>query len=392
MKSICLYGHGSSANHGNEAIVRGIKKIFYDYRIELFSFIAEKDREFGLDEIVTMHQNGIRLKKYNPINVINYFFIKHSNWNFPPYLESQFKNLLQYNNKVFLLEAGDQYCESSNHRNFYAYLNKRLNSRGRKTVAYGCSVNPEVLKIKSVIKDLNRYSLILPRETITYKALCHSGIKAKIFQISDPAFAMNSQEVHLPKEFYENDVVGINAGPLSQGLEPFYDLFVENNMNLIKYLLKNTKYRIALIPHVHWGKNFSDLTTLNTLYKEYSDSGRIVFIPIQSAMKLKYIISKCRFMVTLRTHASIAAYSSCVPTLVTGYLTKSSGIATDIFGTTENYIVPVSTLNRKTQIKDAFVWFLDNESKIRGILKEKIPLYIEKAYSSKKHIEELLEE
>jgi polysaccharide pyruvyl transferase WcaK-like protein len=387
-----LYGHASSANHGNEAIVRGLKEIFHDYRIELFSFIVERDREFDLDEIVTIHQNGIKLNKYNPINVINHFYRRFTNSDLPSYLEFQFKHIFQHNNKVFFLEAGDQYCESGRHRNFYAYINKKLNQKGKNTVAYGCSIDPEVLQIKSVIEDLNRYSLILPRETVTYKALCNSDVNTKIFQISDPAFAMNSQEVPLPRQFSENDVVGINAGPLSQGLQPFYDLFVENNRNLIEYLLKNTEFCIALIPHVHWGAGFSDLTTLNALFETYKSSGRVVLIPIQSAMKLKYIISKCRFMITLRTHASIAAYSSCVPTLVTGYPTKSSGIATDIFGTTENYIVPVSTLDRKTQIKDAFKWFLDNEAKILGILRERIPSYIEKAYSAREPIELLLEE
>jgi polysaccharide pyruvyl transferase WcaK-like protein len=391
MRSICVYGHGGCANHGNEAIVRGLKEVFSDYHIELFSFLFETDKEFGLDEVATIYQNGIRLKKYDPVNIINHLYKRYTDSDFPRYLKLKFKHIIQHDSSVFLLEAGDQYCENSGHRKFYAYINKQLKKEGKKTVAYGCSIDPEVLKDKSVIEDLNRYSLILPRESVTYEALCNAEIHTKISQISDPAFVMRFQEVPLSDEFLENKVVGINSGPLSQGLQPFYDLFVRNNINLIEYLLKNTDLRIALIPHVHWGSGFSDLTTLSTLYELYRGTGRVFLIPIQNAMKLKYIISKCRFMISLRTHASIAAYSSCVPTLVTGYLTKSSGIATDIFGTDENYIVPVSHLKEETQIRDAFKWFLDNEEKIRGILTERIPSYIKRAFSAKKLIEALFE-
>ena len=45
-----------------------------------------------------------------------------------------------------------------------------------------------------------------------------------------------------------------------------------------------------------------------------------------------------------RTHATIAAYSSCVPTLVVGYSIKARGIAKDLFGTDEGYVLPVQAL------------------------------------------------
>jgi hypothetical protein len=49
-----------------------------------------------------------------------------------------------------------------------------------------------------------------------------------------------------------------------------------------------------------------------------------------NAAELKYVILQCRFMVCSRTHASIAAYSSGVPTIVIGYSNKSKGIAADL--------------------------------------------------------------
>lgn len=41
---------------------------------------------------------------------------------------------------------------------------------------------------------------------------------------------------------------------------------------------------------------------------------------------LKGYISRCRFLVAARTHASIAAYSTGVPALVAGYSVKARGL------------------------------------------------------------------
>ena len=66
----------------------------------------------------------------------------------------------------------------------------------------------------------------------------------------------------------------------------------------------------------------------------------------KNCMEIKGIISKCRFFIGARTHSTIAAYSTCVPTLAVGYSIKARGIARDIFGTEDNYVVPVQKFVR----------------------------------------------
>lgn len=61
-----------------------------------------------------------------------------------------------------------------------------------------------------------------------------------------------------------------------------------------------------------------------------------------------------------RTHATIAAYSSCVPTLVVGYSIKARGIAKDLFGTDEGYVLPVQALAKKEDLVNAFDWLYQN--------------------------------
>ena len=92
-----------------------------------------------------------------------------------------------------------------------------------------------------------------------------------------------------------------------------------------------------------------------------------------TAEEQKGIIARCRFLIAARTHASIAAYSEKVPTLVIGYSVKAKGIAQDLFGTYENYVLPVQSLKNKNDMIDAFKWLQNNESNIKKQLDTIIP-------------------
>ena len=106
-------------------------------------------------------------------------------------------------------------------------------------------------------------------------------------------------------------------------------------------------------------------------------------------MELKGYIARCRFFVGARTHATIAAYSSCVPTLVLGYSVKSRGIAIDLFGTDDHYVLPVQSLDNSIELSQYFEWIMNHESEIRARLKTVMPSYISNAYLGKEIIEML---
>ena len=95
--------------------------------------------------------------------------------------------------------------------------------------------------------------------------------------------------------------------------------------------------------------------------------------------QLKGYIASCRLFIGARTHATIAAYSSCVPTLVVGYSVKARGIAKDLFGTEEQYVLPVQKLQEPEELLQAFRWLLQNEDMQRNHLTEIMPGYIERA-------------
>lgn len=106
-------------------------------------------------------------------------------------------------------------------------------------------------------------------------------------------------------------------------------------------------------------------------------------------MEIKGVIARCRFLVCARTHASIAAYSSCVPTLVVGYSVKARGIAQDLFQTDQNYVIPVQSFKEKTDLSNAFIWLLSHEDKIRSHLTNIMPNYQSRILDVKEDIASL---
>ena len=147
--------------------------------------------------------------------------------------------------------------------------------------------------------------------------------------------------------------------------------------------------QVALIPHVVKDKN-DDREALGKLYDLFKDSGRVIMIEDCNCMELKGYIKRCRFVITARTHASIASYSTCVPTLVVGYSVKAKGIAKDIFGTYENYALPVQSLENENSLTDNFKCLMKNEEKIKTYLKDFMPEYCTKAFEAGKKVKELL--
>ena len=108
----------------------------------------------------------------------------------------------------------------------------------------------------------------------------------------------------------------------------------------------------------------------------------------QNCTQLKDIISHCEAFVGARTHATIAAYSTCVPTLVVGYSVKARGIAKDLFGTDENYVLPVQGLKEETDLWNSFQWVYQRRDDIQKHLQEMMPDYIGQAASAGKVLKE----
>lgn len=382
--NIIYYAHGGSNNHGCEAIVRGTTSILGNQnRYILYSMKKNEDYENNLNEIVEIRDDVSDITK----NGLSYFLYRlryKLTRNDMLYYREQHKKMYQEcpRDSIAFSIGGDNYCYQGFPERLAEY-NLGFNKRGIKTVLWGCSIEPELIGQSAIKADLQRYSLIVARESITFDALKKNGIE-NVLLCPDPAFALEKDEnVFLPEGFGEKGIIGINMSPLVENIAG--DIVFQNYCKLIENILENTEYDIMLVPHVIWD-DLDDRKSLNMLYHHFKKSNRLLVIENANCCKLKGFIGNCQYFVGARTHSTIAAYSQKIPTLVVGYSVKSKGIAKDLFGTYENYVVSVQDMRNKMDLTNAFRWILDNEFQIRNILNRKIPLYQQELRNIKKKI------
>lgn len=379
--------HAGSGNHGCEAIANTVVQMLPKQAI-LVTNSAEEDKKYSLkDKCTIIEEKKVRDNFFVHV----WFYLKEHIFHDAEaayryrFGEVSGRNLRQLNISI----GGDNYCYDLLLKEL-KLSNKLFTGQGAKTVLLGCSIEPELLVRQDIIEDMNRYSCIIARESITLEALNHAGLEAKSCLIPDSAFLLNTEKLPLPEGFVEGNTLGLNVSPMVVEREKKAGITMDNYRELIRHVLDQTDMSIALIPHVVW-KNNDDRTVLKTLYQEFQHTGRVILIDDCSCEQLKGYISRCRFFIGARTHATIAAYSSLVPTLVLGYSVKARGIAQDLFGTWDNYVVPVQNLERKEELAEKFDWLMKEEGNIKRILNAVMPAYKERAKQVGKIIERQIE-
>lgn len=390
MKKFFLYGHNGSGNHGCEAIVRSTCKIlreeFGDVDITLASGNTNEDREYELDKVTSLINEKNSVPKISLPYINAYLNLKLRKNGLEAEKLAYRKTFYNVDKDTIAFSiGGDNYCYPGYER--FTMLHNMLRERNIKTVLWGCSVEPS--KINDFMKeDLVNYDLIIARETLTYDALKNIGANVKLYP--DSAFQLERIEKELPKNFKQNNTVGINISPMVMNNETTEGITIENYTELIKYILKNTDMNVALIPHVIWEDNNDDRKPSKFLYDKFKDTNRVVLIEDDNCEVLKGYISRCRFFIGARTHSTIAAYSTNVPTLVIGYSVKAKGIAKDIFGSYENYVLPVQSLSKENDLVDAFKWMQNHEEKIKMHLCEFMPNYKAKSLRAVDEVAKLM--
>ncbi len=385
----CFYPHPSSKNHGCEAIAvctyNILKKYVPDSRTELLTKYPLLS-EFG--------GGGKVYDIYDKITVFPLPSLKKYSFSWFKYQISKLKKQdkaveilsdeiinndgeIFERNDIFISIGGDNYCYGRP-ASFYA-VNKAVHKKQKKSILYGCSIEPKAID-EEMKSDLRQYDKIVVRESLTFNALKENGIDNAVLY-PDPAFTLEPIDSGIKL----TNTIGINISPMIYSYSDNESVVFDSFVNLIKYILNNTDCNIALIPHVT-AKTTNDLDSLNEIKNVFAKEERISLIADTDCQRLKDIISQCRIFIGARTHATIAAYSSCVPTLVCGYSVKAKGIAKDLFGTYKNYVLPVQDLKENNNLTEAFKYISANENDIRNTLKNIMPDYIERAWLSGKEL------
>lgn len=389
MTHYILYYHGGSTNHGCEALVRTTADLlnYRENRISLVSFRPDADKKYGLSDICDIHKIGeMKTGSRNNISWISNYLKARLNHDFS-IMDNYYKCLAlgAKRGDIALSIGGDNYCYGGTER--LARENRFFRKNHIKTVLWGCSIEPDLLENPEIAADIAEFDLITARETISYEAL--RSINPNTVLVSDSAFQLEPIYQPLPVGLEPYKYIGLNLSPLAEKSEKAPGITRRNFENLIQFCLDHTDNKILLIPHVIFDHD-NDIPFLRKFADQYQHTGRVILLEDCNCCELKGYISRCRLFVGARTHATIAAYSSCVPTLTIGYSVKSRGIARDLFGSEENYVISVQSLQKDDDLANAFSWLLEHESSVREHLQEIMPAYQARVQAGIEALKQLL--
>lgn len=372
MKRIMLYNHGGCGNRGCEAIVRSTAAIFDGLAaVSLASDAPQEDHAQRLECVKKLVHSEIA-----PYSVRRFVNSIGFRLGIPREQEVARKHAtvtdLGRKSDVCLSIGGDTYCYG--HQEHLQVINGRLRRAGKPLVLWGCSVEPDIIKGET-LEDLRAYDLIFARESITEEAMRADGLP--VVRWCDPAFTMAREELPLPDGWREGRTVGLNVSPLILSRAKDGDRTLDAFVGLVRHILNTSDRAVALIPHVFWAHD-NDLDALGRIKARFEDEPRVFLLPqaeTLTAPQIKGYIARLAALVTARTHASVAGYSTGVPTLVIGYSVKARGIARDLFGDEAGHLIPVQELSGETELIAAYEAMMARADEERAFLKARMPAY-----------------
>lgn len=366
---ILMFAHDGSLNRGCEAIVRSstniIKERLKETKVYLVSGRPETDQIITkLDDIYD--GSSCNIKKYSYDWFLSSLQVKF--FNDESYaLGKIYNNIIKHikNVDICLSIGGDNYCYGE--QPGWYEIDRRVKAQGKKLVLWGCSIGEEDMSERK-FEDLELFDLILARETLTYNMLKNKGLN-NVELCADPAFTMEKEELELPEGWQEGNTVGLNFSPIVWNRNKKSQVAVSD---LINHILNSTNMTIAFTPHVIDDGN-NDYEVLYKYYEEFKNTGRVIILPDNlNAIQYKGYIARMRFFIGARTHATIAAYSNYIPTIVLGYSVKSKGIAKDLFGE-EKLVLGIEEISNSETLKAVFNEMVEEEAEIKQKLQQSIP-------------------
>ncbi|UVI31532.1 polysaccharide pyruvyl transferase family protein [Paenibacillus spongiae] len=383
---IMMFAHGGSLNRGCEAIVRASTEIIKEQVTGAKVYLASENP--ATDKIITKLDGVFDASKRNISKYSYDWFIsslqvklfRDESYALGKIENNTIKHIKDMD--VCLSIGGDNYCYGE--QPGWYEIDRRVKAQGKKLVLWGCSIGEEDLSERK-LADLKLFDLILTRETLSYELLRGKGL-TNVKLCADAAFTMVKEELMLPDGWQEGNVVGFNYSPL---------IWKRNNKSeeaaraLLQHILQTTNMTIALTPHVTQGGN-NDYEVLYKYYDEFRHTGRMILLPDNlNATQYKGYIARMRFFIGARTHATIAAYSSLVPTMVLGYSVKSKGIAKDIFGE-ERLVLGIDEISDSQKLKNKFDEMVRDEMELKQKMQESVPDIKRLSYKAVDYLKELV--
>jgi polysaccharide pyruvyl transferase WcaK-like protein len=372
-------GNSTYLNHGSEAIIRGtveiLRKTFQEPRIVSVDLLYHPYRQIQESDDGISH----RVLYYPKPGSCRKLFFQASKGlltrevAYKLYVRQILREMREADAVLFL--GGDGFIDKPYYPLACSHQALRLK---KVTVIWGASIGPfggSTFYRRRVFKHLRKLTGLFARETTTQAYLADNNVSENVYLVDDPAFVMEPEEP-ADKEFIEKlpqGAIGISLSSLFLGKTRFRSQIKTGVYEIIEAVRRQFGRPIVLIGHCVTDGINNDYELLNSVLRENASRWHnVICLPrFMPASEIKWVISRLHCLVGARTHATIAAFSSLVPTVSLVYSFKGIGVNKRLFGglryavTTED--CSVEAIVEKLEL------VLAHHGEIRRILQEKMP-------------------
>jgi polysaccharide pyruvyl transferase WcaK-like protein len=398
MKKFYIAGHESLYNRGCEALVRSIVSILREQFPDCECYVPSMQIELDRAQWPDAEASGVRFieSPRMPGQIIWWSRAYKrlpglaTRWIPMPDMSAHYVNLIQQCDAL-IMTGGDVLSLDYSAGSLLRWVMQAETALRRQipVVLWASSIGPfsANARIESFMaRHLARYASLSTRESDSQTYAQSLGLSS--VQTADPAFVLKPQVFDiapiLPEAGTEG-ILGFNTSHLIAKYRktPASVAALENDtLAFWRSVLDNSGLSILLVPHVDpldGGAMHSDTVYMNRLLAQLGDSsGRIRLAPrTLNAAQLKHLISHCRYFIGARTHSTVAALSTGVPTLSIAYSVKAKGINRDLFGDLR-YLLETPAVSQAT-LTAGLARLVADEQAIRAVLASKIPQWRDKA-------------
>jgi polysaccharide pyruvyl transferase WcaK-like protein len=245
--------------------------------------------------------------------------------------------------------GGDNYTLDYGPPRKFMRLDEYLCKRGVPIMLWGASVGPFEATPAFALEmfaHLRTLRAILVRESDSHEYLKQRGVETNLHRMSDPAFVMEPVEPRAEKLGcpLPSGAIGLNLSPMMAKYVTNGDMdaWVKLSTDIVQSIIRTAQREVLLIPHVTWERtdDYEFLCKVANACLKNSTARVLCLGDKLSAAETKWVISRCAVFAGARTHSTIAAISSSVPTLSLAYSRKARGLNQDIFGSQEFCLQP----------------------------------------------------
>lgn len=382
-----LVGNGPYKNRGCEAIVRGTMVILRhefgeDFHVTVASFenpIERAEQEAGETDPLISHValSGLGMNRWSAA-----WWQRQLLTRWLPSKKDKFSMLDQAckDASCALQIGGDNFTLDYVKRPWkFMALSQYLQRHDVPVGLWGASVGPfedDPKFARKLFQHFRTMRTILVRESVSFDYLQQRGLGDNLDQMSDPAFVMDPLEPPLKKIGCDMppDAIGLNLSPLMANYITGGDMgaWVKMGAEMVQSIVAATNRKVLLIPHVTCAHS-NDHTFLSGVISTCSKSishNVLCLSDKLTAAETKWVISRCLVFAGARTHSTIGAFSSGVPTLSLAYSRKALGLNQDMFGS-QDYCLQPSEIS-PTTVTERIQKLIKNRESIHIYIKERL--------------------